>query len=56
MTREGSGAPPVIEVENITRTFVVGDVKVEALRGINLVVQPGEFVAIMGSSGPENRR
>ena len=51
MTREGSGAPPVIEVENITRTFVVGDVKVEALRGINLVVQPGEFVAIMGSSG-----
>ena len=42
---------PVIKVENVTRTFVVGDVKVEALRGISLTVQAGEFVAIMGSSG-----
>ncbi len=51
MTREGSGAPPVIKVEDVARTFVVGDVKVEALRGISLTVQPGEFIAIMGSSG-----
>jgi macrolide transport system ATP-binding/permease protein len=42
---------PVIKVENVTRTFVLGDVKVEALRGIGLTVQSGEFVAIMGSSG-----
>jgi len=42
---------PVIQIENITRVFTVGDVKVEALRGINLTVMPGEFVAIMGSSG-----
>ena len=44
-------AQPVIKVENLTRTFVLGDVKVEALRGISLTVQSGEFVAIMGSSG-----
>ena len=44
-------AQPVIKVENLTRTFVLGDVKVDALRGINLTVQSGEFVAIMGSSG-----
>jgi len=42
---------PVIKVENVTRTFVVGDVTVEALRGVSLTVQSGEFVAIMGSSG-----
>ena len=44
-------AQPVIRVENLTRTFVLGDFKVEALRGVSLAVQPGEFVAIMGSSG-----
>ncbi|HXW41513.1 MAG TPA: ABC transporter permease [Xanthobacteraceae bacterium] len=42
---------PVIRVEDVTRTFVVGDVKVEALRGVSLTVRSGEFVAIMGSSG-----
>jgi macrolide transport system ATP-binding/permease protein len=42
---------PLIKVEEVTRTFVLGDVKVEALRGVNLTIQSGEFVAIMGSSG-----
>jgi macrolide transport system ATP-binding/permease protein len=42
---------PVIRVEQLTRTFVVGDVEVEALRGIDLIIEAGEFVAIMGSSG-----
>jgi macrolide transport system ATP-binding/permease protein len=42
---------PVIRIEDITRTFSLGDVTVQALRGVNLTVPPGEFVAIMGSSG-----
>ena len=42
---------PVIRIEDVARIFTVGDVKVEALRGVNLTVMPGEFVAIMGSSG-----
>jgi len=42
---------PTIRVENVTRVYHVGDVDVHALRGVSLVVQRGEFVAIMGSSG-----
>jgi macrolide transport system ATP-binding/permease protein len=42
---------PLIRVENVTRTYHVGDVDIAALRGVNLVVERGEFVAVMGSSG-----
>ena len=42
---------PIIRVENVTRVYHVGDVDVHALQGVSLVVEPGEFVAIMGSSG-----
>ena len=42
---------PVIRIEDATRTFVLGDVTVQALRGVNLSIGCGEFVAIMGSSG-----
>ncbi len=52
MLREAAVATqPIIKVEDVTRTFVVGDVKVSALRGVSLTIQSGEFVAIMGSSG-----
>jgi macrolide transport system ATP-binding/permease protein len=42
---------PIIRVANVTRTYHVGDVDVHALRGVDLTVEPGEFIAIMGSSG-----
>jgi macrolide transport system ATP-binding/permease protein len=42
---------PIIRVANVTRTYHVGDVDVHALRGVDLIVEPGEFIAIMGSSG-----
>jgi putative ABC transport system ATP-binding protein len=41
----------VIEVHDITRTFAVGDIAVHALRGVDLTVEAGDFVAIMGASG-----
>jgi putative ABC transport system ATP-binding protein len=52
MTEPGSAArPPVIALRNVTRTYRMGEVEVNALRGVSLMVQRGEFVAIMGTSG-----
>ena len=42
---------PIIRVDKVTRTYHLGEVDVNALRGVSLVVERGEFVAIMGSSG-----
>jgi putative ABC transport system ATP-binding protein len=41
----------VIRVEGLFKTYRMGDVEVPALRGIDLSIERGEFVAVMGSSG-----
>ena len=41
----------LIEVEGLTKVYQTGEVAVEALRGVDLSVSAGEFVAIMGPSG-----
>lgn len=41
----------LIEVNNLTKTFDMGKIKVEVLKGIDLEVREGDFISIMGPSG-----
>lgn len=46
-----SNSTPLIELSGVTRVYRMGDVDVNALGGVDLRIDRGEFVAIMGSSG-----
>ena len=53
-TQSPTGTPlaaPVIAVHNLTKTYMLGQTRVRALRGVSLEVRSGEFVAVMGPSG-----
>jgi putative ABC transport system ATP-binding protein len=41
----------IIRLENLTKTYIVGETEVRALRGVSNIVPTGDFVAIMGASG-----
>ncbi|MBX4258744.1 ABC transporter ATP-binding protein [Clostridium estertheticum] len=41
----------ILKVENLNKTYGTGENKVEALKNINLIINKGEFVAIVGASG-----
>ncbi|HXC34091.1 MAG TPA: ABC transporter ATP-binding protein [Verrucomicrobiae bacterium] len=47
----GGAAKPVIRLESVYKTYDLGEVQVQALRGVSLEVYEGEFVAVMGPSG-----
>ncbi|MBI4660477.1 MAG: ABC transporter ATP-binding protein [Verrucomicrobia bacterium] len=42
---------PLVRLENIRKTYQMGLVTVDALRGISLAIKPGEYISIMGPSG-----
>ena len=42
---------PVVRLAGLTRSFEQGDVRIDVLRGVDLVIQPGEIVALLGPSG-----
>ena len=41
----------IIEINHVWKIYQIGEVKVEALRGLNMNIKKGEFVAVMGPSG-----
>ncbi|MGZ4171098.1 MAG: ABC transporter ATP-binding protein [Solirubrobacteraceae bacterium] len=43
--------PPVIDLDEVSKTYHVGEIAVHALNGITAAVQAGEYLAIIGSSG-----
>jgi len=48
---DGRRTDALIRCEDLWKVYRLGDVEVHALRGLNLTIEQGEFVAIMGSSG-----
>ncbi|WP_197490746.1 ABC transporter ATP-binding protein [Brevibacillus sp. SKDU10] len=49
--QEQDNAKAVIRIADVKKKYVIGDQEIHALRGVNLSIEEGDFVAIMGPSG-----
>src|SRR5450756_254528 len=47
----GEGSAPILRLLDVSKVYATGSVEVEALHGVSMTVQRGEYVAIMGPSG-----
>lgn len=46
-----TGSTPLVELNGVTKTYGTGTAAMQALRGVDLRIESGEFVAVMGPSG-----
>ncbi len=46
-----SSSHPLISIKNLTKTYVLGEQIVNALKGVSLDINKGEYLALMGPSG-----
>jgi putative ABC transport system ATP-binding protein len=51
VTAATTDQPPVIELRGVTKTYDLGEIEVAALRGVDLTIETGEMVAVIGPSG-----
>lgn len=51
MAQDSSANRPLIEIRELTKVYGKGEIAVHALRGVDVTVERGEFVAVMGPSG-----
>lgn len=51
MNKPTTNSHPVIAVQGVTKVYAMGDIEVQALRGVDVEIWPGEMVAVMGPSG-----
>jgi len=44
-------ATPILQFQDVQKTYQMGEVRVEALRGVSFTVEPADYISIMGPSG-----
>jgi len=48
---ETTNGKPIVEIQNVWKTYLMGDIRLDALKDISLIIERGEYLSIMGPSG-----